>query len=974
MFITIHMKKRERHSGFSLIEMLIATVLVLFLSATSYKILTGQGQTQRDSVFNQKQNTQLIAALDRFKKDASQIEFNWTKYKASVVYPHQGLGLGDNFYVNALIRDQGLNDGVTFLKRHPQKASLYTLNVDAEYPNVSGLSVPLYGQPLTLVEPDVNIARNDWVIVFTAGKYALGVVSAISHTTPRKITLREPNANETVASHMNAIVNRSSGYVTKAGVVPASYDWNGANTASPDDDKIKFEKEKSYVQVVQPVSYELDWAMNDKLPAGNGNQHVLDADGNPKRVIVRTEYTGAGVNREYLAESNQLGLTYDALVKREGGTDSLDGFTGGEIAKDIGRENNTSVQFVNIINPNPDDPAMANDAFVSTSNIISMRMFAAGDTKIGQEGNQKFNEIRVALDPARINDQYQENGNALAQNSGDLVPNYAPNGQRIGQPLYLKHTPKVAGRPVARRGNQVYVPGTGKVDIVVPVGSLGSTDPKNPAPMENGKLLVLDERGDSATANTGCTTANCEQITFKPKESNQYFMPSTMVEKPADGSGMNKIIIGGFSVVTDAKGQMTRKPMMAEIEYPDNMQFRDFVAQHNTGGGDTCSLDTGCKLIAINEMTIQGSGERLRDTAAGIAVDGEDVYMASITREQGQDNKISVYKTDTSFTTFKEQVVDDTGTISRSRVISAIAQNPIEVAGTKYLPIATTRSISDGATPGEDGKIVLYNLTTPGSPPIEIANHNFKVNSMTSMNGNLVFSGKLVTQIMTAEDIAALVQGQQTVVPTFYTDELANYIPATASTPAVKEYADGYFTLSQAYQNQSANTYQQVLGWNTGMNAVKLSDMAYGFVLGNQSHMHVDSPKPADYQQQDFTTLSINFGGMSERVIAAIDTDFNNLEASEVVTKYDRQASKLPNVLLPGVMYAATKPRLDAAKLPGLKKTMDENSWVAFYQDYVDAADLSTAGSPVVTYLPDPNAAIFQCGNSVPPSCPAGGH
>ena len=962
------MHNREcRRSGFSLIEMLIATVLVLFLSATSYKILTGQGKTQLKSVFSQKQNTQLLTALDRFKKDASQIDFNWTKYKAAVVYPHQGLGLADNFYVNPLIRDQGLNDGVTFLKRDPQKASLYTLAVDAEYPDVSGLSVPLYGQPLTMVEPDVNISRNDWVIVFTGGKYALGVVSAISHSTPRKITLREPNAAETVETHINSVVHRSSGYVTKSGVVPASYDWDNTNTATADDDNIKFEKTKSYIQVVQPVSYELDWATNDKQPHGNGNSFVLNEDGNPKKVIVRTEYTGTGVNREYLAESNQLGITYDVLINSAGG---MDGFTTGETAKDIGRENNSSIQFVNIISPDPDASGMG-DQFVSTSNITSMRLFAAGDLESGQEGNQKFNEIRVALDPARINDQYQENSNALAQNSGDLVTGQSlAEGQRIGQPLYIKRQVRALGRPA--RGNQVYVPGSGRVDVVVPVGPISyNTDPKNPTPPENGKLLVLDERGDPATTNTSCSVANCEQITFKPKEGGQYFLPTTMVEKPSDGSGMNKILVGGFSIVIDGKGEPTRKPMMAEIEYPDNMQFRDFVAQHNTGSGDTCSLDTGCKLVAINEMTIQGSSSRLRDTAAGMAVDGEDVYMASVTRDAGQDSTISIYKTDTNFTHFKEQIVDDTGAISKNRVISAISQNPIEIAGVKYLPIATSRSIASGATPGEDGKILLYNLTTPGSAPIEIANHNFKVNSMASMNGNLVFSGKLVTQIMKEEDIAALIQGNQTTVPTYYTDELANYIPATGSTPAVKEYADGYFTLSQAYQNQSSNTYQQVLGWNTGFNATKTGDMSFGFVLGNQSYMNITSPKPATYQQQDFTTLSVNFGGMSERVIAAIDTDFNNLEASQVVAKYDKQESKLPNVLLPGVMYAATKPRSEAAPLPALQKTMDEKAWVAFYQDFVDIADHSANQTPI-QYLPDPNAALFQCGNSVPPTCPAG--
>ena len=73
------MKKLFNHRyGFSLIEMLVATVLVLFLSATSYKILTSQGNKQRESVFVQKQNMQALRALDAFKKYASLIDYTWS--------------------------------------------------------------------------------------------------------------------------------------------------------------------------------------------------------------------------------------------------------------------------------------------------------------------------------------------------------------------------------------------------------------------------------------------------------------------------------------------------------------------------------------------------------------------------------------------------------------------------------------------------------------------------------------------------------------------------------------------------------------------------------------------------------------------------------------------------------------------------------------------------------------------------------
>lgn len=966
------MKKLFNHRyGFSLIEMLVATVLVLFLSATSYRILTSQGNKQRESVFGQKQNMQALRALDAFKKDASLIDYNWSKFGVAAVYPCQGCGFGDNFYVNPFAQTEGLNDGVTFLKRDVKKSSLYTLNVNAEHPTVSGTSVPLYGQWLTLQESTADISRNDWVILFSAGKYVLGVVTAKSHSSPVQIKIREPDANtEVQITHFNSFVNRSSGYVIRAGVVPGSYDSTTTNTASLVDDSIKFEQGKTYVQVVQPVSYELDWATTDQQPSGTGNQHILDENGNPKKVIVRTEYKGGGVKREYLAEANQMGITYDALVAKQGGTDSLNGFTNGDIVKDVGRETNSSVQFVNL-SINPNDPAMSSDAFISTSKIISLRMFLGGDSKKGQDQNQKFNEIRVALDPSRKNNQYQESGSVLAQNSGDLSQVYDLSGKRIGQPLYLRHA------DLAERSgdNQVYVPGSGQVDVVVPVGTI---DPTTGTP-ENGKLVVLDEAGVPATE--GCAVANCEQITFVPPSANSYFYPSTMVEKPEDTSGMKKIFIGGFAVSVNNSTDpvtVTRKPMMAEIEYPSNMSFREYVAAsgHNDPAnphGTNCSL-AGCTLKEIGSSSITGSTARLKDTS-GIAVDGNDVYVSSITRSSGNDSTLSIYKTDLNLTNFTEKVVDNAQGISTNRVTGAIADKPIVIGNQKYLAITTSRSINSGVTAGEDGKILLYNLTTPNSAPIEIANQNFKVNSLTVMKDNLVLTGKLVSQVFKAEDIAALVNGTQTVVPTFYTDEMANYIPAdpVTQTPAVKQYADGYFTLSSAYNNQSANTYQQVLGWNTGLSAAKISDMEYGVVLGNQSLMETNGGHGlSQYEQQDFTTLSVNFGGMTERVIAAIDTNFNNLEASEVVVKYSQKQSVIPNVLLPGVMYSAPSPRLDPAPLPALLPgNMSESQWVAFYQDYMDIYDHSSNPVPV-TFLPDPNVAIFQCGNSVPPTCGSG--
>ena len=127
---------------------------------------------------------------------------------------------------------------------------------------------------------------------------------------------------------------------------------------------------------------------------------------------------------------------------------------------------------------------------------------------------------------------------------------------------------------------------------------------------------------------------------------------------------------------------------------------------------------------------------------------------------------------------------------------------------------------------------------------------------------------------------------------------------------------------------------------------------------------------PADIVQQDFTTMTVNFGGMAERVIASIDTDFANLNASEVVTKYGQGESRIPAIILPGNLYSnPSSPRTTPALLPELQTGMTENQWFEFFQNYNTAA----ADNGPVYYMPSPVEAAFACGNSNPPTCQAGG-
>ncbi|MEZ4845633.1 MAG: hypothetical protein R2877_01290 [Bdellovibrionota bacterium] len=366
---------------------------------------------------------------------------------------------------------------------------------------------------------------------------------------------------------------------------------------------------------------------------------------------------------------------------------------------------------------------------------------------------------------------------------------------------------------------------------------------------------------------------------------------------------------------------------------------------------------------------------RLRDTAGGIAVDGDKVYVASMTRTNASDSTLSIYETNSSMNNFVEKTVDTTGSISSSRVISAIAQAPINVEGVKYLPVCTTRSVDAAgtSTPQEDGKIILYNLTTSGQPPIEIANHNYKCKTLTAMGSNLVVAGNHVTQVMNQEEIAAVVSGAQPTPKMLYTDEIYNHIKETNT----NIYADGYYTLPAAYVHPAAapQQYQNVLGNHTGFTAMQLDPLTFGVVMGSRANVDGFDKygNQANIVQQDFTTMTVNFGGMAERVIASIDTDFGNLNASEVVTKYGQGESRIPAIILPGNLYSRVsrgeEPRTTPALLPQLQTGMTENQWFEFFQNYNTAA----ADNGPLHFMPSPVEATFACGNSIPPTCQAGG-
>ncbi len=964
----------RRVLGFSLVEMLVATVLVLVLSAASYRVLTNQGNRQKEAVYTQKKDAQIHVALDRFKRDVRQADPLWFDYGIPWAFPHQGHQFEKNFYVDASTQAEGLNDAITILTRVGNKGEVYTLNETVEYPTASSGTTNLIGQWIGLAENTTEIQANDWVLIFKPGKYVLAVVEGVQGT-PKQIKLRMPNSMETQLTQNN-MWGRSSGYVKRIGVVPGNFDWDGNNTASPDDNSIRLEANVTKVQVVKPVSYRIDYATTDGFPINRTNSYLLDNDGQKRKMIVRSEFIPPAVKHEYLAEASQLGITYDVLKSTDNfGGDTLSGYTNGDIIRNVGRESSSSVQFVNLaIAPN------TSEGFISTSRIVSVHMFISSDVGQDEKTNQNYSEIRVALDPNRQADQYQEDGKSVAQSSGNLNSNLDLTNKIMGQPLYLK--------PTDGTNSEKYVPGSGDVDVVVPVSSLNSLS----STFERGKLVLFKDDGSLVS-----TDPEKSEIQFN-LGGNSYFYPSSMTESTPSGSANTTVYIGGFSVSVDNSENpplVTRTPTMATITFPSNQKFRDYVDANNNLGsfagekcpsnGGTC-VRGGCSLKDCKIKTIGGtdiasgsSADRLKDTAGGISVDSNgDVYVASITRAQGVDSTLSIYKTNKNMNRFTEVVVDNTNNISNNRVITAIAQEPIRIGSDKYQAICTSRSINTAnmASPPEDGKILLYKLNGTPTAPVEVATHNSRCKTLTTMNGSLVVAGNLVTQVINQEEVAGRVNGTLPTPKILYTAEIANYIQATNT----KIYADGYYTLPASYVSPAPSTqdYQNVFGGNTGLSGIKIDPLTYGVVMGNRSFVTTPAmPKPILSDQQDFTTMTVNFGGMSERVIAAIDPDLENLNASNVVAKYGAGESKIPAILLPGNLYSDdANPRLTPPALPAIETTMNENSWFNFYQDYIDQIDRSLDPdnlSIVPTYLPDPAAAVFACGNSIPSTCQGGG-
>jgi prepilin-type N-terminal cleavage/methylation domain-containing protein len=942
---------KKSQSGFSLIEILVATVLVLILSATSYRVLTKQGSAQRVSVLGQKQNDSLIKALDRFKEDISKIDPVWPKSGVASVYPHPGFGLQKNFYTNTYIRDEGLNDAVTFIHRDIEKSEIYSLKTKLDSSPTS-LSAKVYDDWIQLNETTIEIENGDMVLIYQPGKYVLGIVTHVQTSPLVKIKIRMPNEDEAQETKDN-VWNRSSGFVTQTGIVPASYDWNQKNTADTTDNSIVFDKYVTKVQVVQAVTYELDWATKDNKARKSSpdemqtvlsvSAFVLDKDGNRKKMLYRTSYANGAITREPMAETNQLGFTYDILKSAYGGTNDFTGYTDGDLERDVGRENNTSIQLVNF-NVDADD---SNASFVTSSRILSVNMMLGSDSGDREKSNQNFHTIHAALDPMLQGERYQSTAGVESSVTNNLktqakIASGSVINEQSGKPLLLVNT----------NGNEVLLPVSTfemKTD-----GTMGANT--------DGSIYVYNPNGCAVNPTSGCDPTNASKIHFNIG-ANAKFFPNTITQRVlSDGS--REILVGGMAMNNINTTTPTRTPGIGRIVLAANETLESKLQSEDDSTG-SCNIQ-GCYWHPIDES----AHPELLDTA-NITMDTGNpnvAYITTLTKASGEQSQSKVFKALWNGTSFTYTELGSIDGSEEGKVVTAVSDKTLTFKnGKKYFAACTTKKMSQscngecvteqaledkstfvnndfGSSPppvtndAMFGQIQLIS-TTPGDPSILLTEHNYRCGSLVVTNDrSILAAGRLSVQEIPAASINSAVAGNP--LPGFmYLDEVASQVNRQNT------YADYFLVEPKTFENTSDT---QQIGWLTGLTATQFSDGKFVMVNANKYKLEAGygiNTSGTDKEYANAGISMIEFAGMSDRVVASVKTNMENFNASSVSVSYAAAASSKPGMYIPGSFWTSSQGnRTTPTPLPQLSPAMDDSSWFSMYQALITPNQATSSG------------------------------
>lgn len=319
MFLSV----KRNSKGFSLVEMLLSSVVFVGLSAVTYSYLSNQQTKQLNAVKNQAKTRASNTAIERFKADAMLIDPNWASVGVPAVIPHQGFGLGHNYYQSTIMQsEEKLPDAVTFLRRDTEVDRFFTLagsikeycigqgniNSDAQY---------LYDTWIDIEGGTAGLAKNDWLLFFHRGTSAIGVIAQRSGSL---IKIRKPSNLE--AQEVQRLGNNSTGLIVKPGVLTSTVDLDGQYTQSNDDNTVCLDKSELRIQKIgNPVSYLLSYATNDGEEKNPNNLYMLNGRNEKRKMLVRVEYQGDSIEREYLAEVSNVEITYDHTSNVEGGVE-----------------------------------------------------------------------------------------------------------------------------------------------------------------------------------------------------------------------------------------------------------------------------------------------------------------------------------------------------------------------------------------------------------------------------------------------------------------------------------------------------------------------------------------------------------------------------------------------------------------------------------------------------------------------------
>jgi hypothetical protein len=232
-----------------------------------------------------------------------------------------------------------------------------------------------------------------------------------------------------------------------------------------------------------------------------------------------------------------------------------------------------------------------------------------------------------------------------------------------------------------------------------------------------------------------------------------------------------------------------------------------------------------------------------------------------------------------------------------------------------------------------DGKIYLYDLAGVRAP-ILLANHNYACNSLQNIEGSLLVSGRLTTQIISNAGIELAVQSDGAQAAQIYTDEMTD--------PVNGIYADGFYVDEAAFTDSSMQEVQSpIITWNSGTHVQAFPDGTLGVSIGNRTVPF----SGGGLDQQNVITVDVQANDPGGRIVSNIQTDWTNLNQSDIRTAQTIGEDALADrsVLLAGELYANPNYgglRTAPMPIPSIFPSMDEQAWQKFFVDFYHPSDI----------------------------------